>query len=245
EKVSDATTDNYKIINSTGKVQFNDTYSYLDVNSVSDSAFIRIELNWVSPDNQGIFPNGILLSSTRYWNIYSIIPSGFNSKIAFQYAKGNDRISDFNLSDYSLDSLVLLYRKKTGDLWMPVKSTHIGNKVQGFIISDNFAPGQYAIGVYDYINAGIKNIPSKKIINPVTIYPNPSNDYFNIILNNPSEFKLSIYDSLGNEITTMKTSLSQKTITWKPESNLSNGTYILKVFNSSQLITTEKIILTR
>ena len=88
EKVADATTDNYKVIKAKGTYDFADTYFKLIVNNVSDSAFVRVEHNWIAPDKMKKTNKDIKrLSDSRYWKIDGIFPNGMATKASFYFTR--------------------------------------------------------------------------------------------------------------------------------------------------------------
>lgn len=72
------------------------------------------------------------------------------------------------------------------------------------------------------------------------IYPNPANNYINIVNPNATQAKVVIINVLNEEIITKNITEENKINTEK----LNNGIYFLTIYNNNQKIKTEKIIIT-
>ena len=153
EKLCDATTDNYKTLQTTGLSAFDKTYFTTDVVTVIDSAFLRAEYNWVEPDNFKTFHKGIYLSQEHYWKIDGLIPENFHIKGKFYYNKTTSATNghlDNKLMTNPPDSLLLFYRKSTADDWVEVPFTKSGNVLYGYLIADTLKTGEYTFGIRDF-----------------------------------------------------------------------------------------------
>lgn len=88
--------------------------------------------------------------------------------------------------------------------------------------------------IYLRYRTGITGINEQTNTEDFKVYPNPTNNIFNIILPNPSEhFTISVYSSLGQELFKMsnKTSIDI--------SNFPKGIYFLTVKNYNRIMTTK------
>ncbi|MCC7533194.1 MAG: T9SS type A sorting domain-containing protein [Bacteroidia bacterium] len=79
------------------------------------------------------------------------------------------------------------------------------------------------------LNTLINNIENQ---NPVTLFPNPANEFLNIRLENTSKFSTSIFDVFGNEINLYPIK-NDNTITYNTQS-LKQGLYVLRVITHNQ-----------
>src|SRR5258706_483574 len=121
EKISDAISDYQRAITSTRSDLFPETNVTLIVQSVGTSSpFVRMEHNWLKPDDF-ILPNpGIRLSAYHYWKVDGRFDSTFISAANFIYDGRTPAVSSSLNSGYidntlitaTEDSLVLLYRTK-------------------------------------------------------------------------------------------------------------------------------------
>jgi hypothetical protein len=119
DKIEDAITDDYAVIKTTGLHNFIHGKMNLSVTAVGgDSAFIRIEHNFVAPDAMiNPMPN-LHLSQERYWRVDGIIPPGFDAKSTITFNGTNTQPAtsynggylDTRLITNIEDSLVVMYR---------------------------------------------------------------------------------------------------------------------------------------
>ncbi len=222
----------------------------LIVNSVTDSAFVRIEHHWAEPDPVKNNPNNYNISNYRYWKVDGIFPSGFDASLRFNYdgrlSGGNGTgYLDMDLVSITEDSLILLYRKDASDDWVEyskyTKNT-IGSSTNkyGFITIDSLIKGEYTFANGD-LKTGIEETNKKSF--EMTVYPNPTNDLLNIELlseKKTDQFDLTIYDLNGKIV------LEKKIGNYVsfPTDSLKSGNYIVKVKNS-QFEQTQKVIINK
>jgi len=232
EKLADATTDKYVTVKDTGKIDFSESFFTLNVQGITDSAFVRIVHNWVTPDPFKIpLPDIKRISPDRYWSVQGIFPQGSNIKGRFAYdCYTNDYLDyPFMPSHQTADSLVLLYRSGSADDWHIVNFIKNGDMFSGYLETSNLQQGEYVLGVGKPFQSGINTIKQEKLLN---VYPNPSNDYFNITIN---------YDVMIDSITIAK---GKKQITWQPHT-ISGGNYIIQLTDkNNRVIATDKLLYT-
>ncbi|MFA5972090.1 MAG: M1 family metallopeptidase [Lentimicrobiaceae bacterium] len=147
EKISDATTDEYKSIKNTGDYEYQQTFCNIMVENIADSAMIRITHNWVAPDSMSVSQPALRISDSHYWTVEGIFPSGFKAKGAFKYKNAINL--DKSLFSDSGDSLVLLFREGAGFPWRRTAFTRQGYKNEGTITVDTLQRGEYAFGACD------------------------------------------------------------------------------------------------
>lgn len=145
EKISDATTDEYKTILKTGEYTFQQTFCKLIVEKITDSAMVRITHNWIQPDTLNLLQPGLRISDTRFWTVQGIFTEGFKAKGEFTYDghfyPDNSRISDLK------DSLVMLYRPGAGKTWKEIPFSQKGLWNEGTITVDNLERGEYSLAL--------------------------------------------------------------------------------------------------
>jgi aminopeptidase N len=147
EKISDATTDENKIIKNKGEYEFRQTFCKLRVEKVADSALVRVTHNWVAPDGLIDLQPGLHISDSRYWTVEGIFPPGFMAQGIFAY---NTAINlDKSLITNPGDSLVILYRPRAGKPWKGTGFTRQGSYTEGTITIDNLQKGEYTLAVWD------------------------------------------------------------------------------------------------
>ncbi len=96
-------------------------------------------------------------------------------------------------------------------------------------------PINYTINI---TNAAPTNIENTEKIE-IAVYPNPANDYINIISPNTSLTNATVTDISGKEVLNKNLSKGHKIDT----KELNNGIYFLTIYNDNQIIKTEKIII--
>ncbi len=154
EKISDATTDETKILKEKGEYDYPETFVKVLVEKISDSALVRITHNWVAPDSINSACSGLIVSDSRYWTVEGLFTKGFEASGEFSYnnASGLDK----KLLEYSTDSLVMLYRPGAGYAWKVTAFKQEGTWMTGTITVDELQAGEYSLAVWDR-KYGVKN----------------------------------------------------------------------------------------
>jgi hypothetical protein len=145
EKISDATTDEYKTIVNTGEYDYEESFCKLIVEKISDSAFVRITYNWIAPDTSDVLQPGLRISDSCFWTVQGIFPKGFKANGEFIYDM-NVSLDKSLISD-SEDSLVMLYRTASGKPWREIAFTHKGLWNEGVITVNNLKKGEYSLAI--------------------------------------------------------------------------------------------------
>lgn len=230
EKTDDATSDLYKTIKNTGTFSFDKTYFTGIVNSVTDSAFIRVEHNWVAPDGFKTNIPGIIISHERYWKIDGILPNNFIMTGKFYYDKtlsSTNGYLDNELMTNVSDSLVILFRNGTWDDWKIVPHTKVGNNSWGNLFTDTIKKGEYALGIRNwalYNNTGSHYIKSN---NEIKIIPNPANQTCIVKYNKSNGDLINLISSNGQIVKTVNIENNNEIIL--SLSNINKGVYFIQV----------------
>jgi aminopeptidase N len=238
EKMCDAITDYTLIVKQTGVINCANSFFKLDVQSISDSAFVRVEHNWAPPDGLKTPVQGLMLSPYRYWKIDGILPDDFEAQGVFMYNKNG--FLDDGLLINPTDSIVILYRQSPAADWQFIPFTKVGPYAIGNLYVENLQMGEYTFAVCDDTFVGLKEFKNNNG-SGLLIYPNPSNGKFNIDTNQPGYLKF--YDVSGKLLASHRVDDPTKTFIWEPEYP-GNGTILIE-FQSLNLetIATEKLIL--
>jgi hypothetical protein len=258
EKISHAVAPEIKKIKTTGTHNFPNAKMSLNVSSISDSAFVRIEHNYTKPDTFKTVSLQYRLSPNRYHKIDGILPSNFKAKATFSYDGRTSASSggNFWLDNYLFttgvteDSLVLMYRKNAAADWSVypyyTKNT-LGSTTdkRGSIIIDSVQLGEYVLAVHDYVS-GIQNETMLNEIKKINVFPNPANDNISIDLsdlNTSSDVNcnLIITDITGKIIYTSSIQ-SNKNKMQVTTSKYSNGMYFIMITDSKKIIAKNKFI---
>jgi len=247
EKISDAITSYHKIIKSVANIDFLTTYCYLNVTTVTDSALVLVEHNFVPPDPLKT-PNPKIkrLSDYRYWKVDGIFPNGFITKATFKYNRSTNTTSgyldnNFMTTTASKDSLLLLHRRNTADDWKIIPFTVLGNSTVGNLVIDTLRQGEYTLAIAAPAYFGIeKNKDSGQ--NGLKVYPNPSGSKFTIEWTGQNASILKVYNDRGIEVDSVPVKSGQNQVIWKPV-NIGAGSYVFKLMDARNLILgNEKII---
>ena len=224
ERISDAITDKFLNITSTGYYDFEEALLEMNVTQLIGEALVRVEHNWVAPDPFKSPVNGLHISKERYWTLDGIFPDGFTANATVLFNGSNSMAEgylDNDLISNSEDSLVVLYRSSVKDEWALADSFvvdpmgNLTNK-RGEATIFNCQKGQYALAIYDSerIDSSIvlQNEPCILLSSKeetahgrkadFAVYPNPANDSFRIEFNSPlaQELDIAVYDLTGQLI---------------------------------------------
>ncbi|NOX48905.1 MAG: T9SS type A sorting domain-containing protein [Chlorobi bacterium] len=225
EKTCDATTDFAQVVKEPGDPDFPETYFGLEVQSITDSAFVRVVHNWAPPDPLKNPVPGLTISDYRYWKIDGVFPEGFEATGRFWYNK-NGYLDDGIIQSQE-DSVVLVYRENSADDWHFINYTQVGIWSIGNFYVDNLQPGQYCIAVTDDTFVGIPE--NKPVSLPLLkVYPNPSSSVFRIETTQSGILKF--YDINGKTVDTINVENGGQSIKWKPD-NLPAGTYFVRMLS--------------
>lgn len=254
ENLGDATTDHFEVISSTGNYNFRETYSQVEVSNISDSAFVRIEHNWVVPDPlKNPNPYIVRLSDYRYWKVDGIFPAGFEAQGKFYYNRTTSMVDGYldvtllpNISPInpSIDSLLLLYRIDPADDWEVTNFTRTGSLTKGYIICDTLKRGEYTFAVGTPVITSLEDEQANRISGIMEVYPNPSKHIFNVNVDLEEESVLKIYGTEGQLFDSINVAPHTGKIILEPRRyNMTHGTYILHLLdNNEQIIAREKVV---
>lgn len=177
ELISHAVTANYVTIDNPGSRNLSHANITLQIQTVTDSAFVVVEHNWAAPDPVLNWDNGYLISPQRYWRIDGIWNAGFTTNATFRY-QGQENLSggylDHQLILGAEDSLVLLYRPDCSVDWIefPTYTKSFGNVNDklGSMNATNIQKGEYAFA----LKGQPLNLSGNESIPTTLIYPNPT-----------------------------------------------------------------------
>jgi hypothetical protein len=246
EKISDAITEKQLVIDKAGSFDFGDALFELEVKSLSDSALVRVEHNWVSPDHYFNPEQYPVLSSERYWTVGGLWPSDLVADATIDYNGSTPGSSypngylDNNLIKITEDSLVLMYRENAGMNWVEYedyeKITRTKLDKKGQIIIKNIKRGEYAFAMYnkDLLNTPIAiSVPVKKKSSQIKIFPNPSDSVVKFEWSKKVEGYLEITDNTGRVV--HKELVSKKECSYKMDvTKLKRGVYYVGLVHNNQ-----------
>jgi hypothetical protein len=242
DKIADATTDEDKVIKSTGLLNYTDAYAKINTITLpeGDSAFVRITHRWVSPDSIKNPVEGLRLSDYRHWRVDGIIPQGFDATGSFYYSKFN--YLDNTLMTNVNDSLIILYRSSRASDWQAIDFTKTGSQYIGYIEVPHVQKGEYTLAVWDenYVGVSDKEIVGENWIN---IYPNPAHKEVTVEFDIIKPKLIRIFNSSGQIVDSIAVTGSKQILKWKT-SGLPEGLYLFKfIGKNDEIIATKKVLI--
>jgi aminopeptidase N len=252
EKLNDAVTAEDITITTNGIKNLNYSNVRLSVSSITDSAYMRVEHNWVYADAAPSIPN-LIVSQDRYWNIHGLDLNKMTGTLRFTYNGQNNSTGDFDNSilqdvggqPFEEDSIVLLYRADAQSDWQihpdySVNTTGSSTDKKGWCETNVFMEGQYCFG-YRVYSVGLSEF--NKVGQTYSIYPNPADDTIFIDLQEWStgQYAVEIYAINGQFID--KNVLKGAEINEVSVGHIEAGTYlVILTDNSSKRIGSKRIL---
>jgi hypothetical protein len=258
DKISHAVTYDSKVIKSTGgdfvingggRIRLSVTNTTI----TTDSAWIRIEHNYASPDGFK-HPQLYFLDPDRYWKIDGIIPASFRATGQLVYdarnitSSGNGNLdNDFLTNTHLEDSIVVLYRANAADDWHLetniVKTMGNLTDKYGVIQINNIRKGEFVLALKGFPNA-VAEIHSQTV--EAKVYPNPSADRFTVELNGivtgKGDVTVYVHDMNGKLLFSEKVLADRFSIgseVWK------NGVYLMSVVQDGKLVCRNRLVVNK
>ncbi|HOY32149.1 MAG TPA: M1 family aminopeptidase [Bacteroidales bacterium] len=233
EKISDAITDMYEVVKTTGTYNLPLSFCDLVVNSVHDSALVRVEHSWVAPDPLKYpAPDIKRLSDYHYWKVDGIFPADLRIGARFRYNRvtsPSGSIDNILLpTTSSADSLLLLYRANAASDWVVTHFSRLGNFTIGHLIVDTLRRGEYCLAVGTPYLADIQD---NEVYNGLlNVFPNPSNNSFTFSFDIKEKAYIKVFDISGKEVWMNETRDKEKSMIWNTR-NMAPGTYFAQMFS--------------
>ena len=253
EKVNDAVTAEHESITSLGIKNYDYANLRIDVDALTDSAFLRVEHNWVYADGPMTTPN-LIISQDRYWNVHGVDLDNITAgTMRFEFNAQNNSTGDLDHSilqdaggqPFHEDSVVLMYRPNALAEWQIHPSFSINTvgpptDKKGWCETTNFMPGQYCFG-YRVYSVGIsENSDNGKTY---SIYPNPADDTVFIDLKEWSDqaYQLEIFAINGQKVDGKKLQGGQTNTL--PLKDLPSGTYLFIITDGEKRLGSKRVVL--
>ncbi len=151
-KLTLARADNEQVLHGPGQYSFSPAKMDVKVNTLQDSALLRVEHHFVMPDTAGIANLYQYKITDRYWTVSGDLPDSFDASANIFYdGRGALDQLDHELfvqTSPSEDSLRLIYRPGPGHTWQEYP-TYFKNTLNsstdrwGFMRIDHLIPGEY------------------------------------------------------------------------------------------------------
>jgi aminopeptidase N len=265
-KISDAITEEQKIVKIVGNTIFNQAKCRLlakAINNTSDSSLIRIEHSWIAPDRfkTTAAANGFILCDSRYWKIDGINLNNVQGLLQFSYDAGpNNSYLDSVWIKNTDDSIRLFYRKDATEEWYfandSIRPGTINDK-NGSIYAREIKAGEYCFGIQksnmidpiqtDAPTGGCGLVTKASAIEKIepqfTLFPIPAFEQIQIRSQRLKEIlNIDIYDLSGRIILHLTQVPQTSDVVLVDISSLSSGTYIVQLRNEyNAILHAEKI----
>jgi len=248
EKISDAVTGDNLTITTTGIKSFNHANFQITVSAITDTAFVRVEHNWVAPDDFKTPNPAIVISPDRYWKLHGT---------GLQNITGTARINlngvaggaldeglmvDHGSVLFNEDSIVLLYRANAADDWTIFTDCALNNQGNttnkvASITLNTFPAGEYTLGII-VAPLGINKIIENEKIN---IFPNPADTNISVDLSQlkNGNYTITIYNINGSKIKSIN---SSNTLNKIELGEVAKGMYVVTVSNKKKIIASERVV---
>lgn len=183
ELISHAVTANYGTITATGTQNWSHANITLQVQSVTDPAYVVVEHHWAGPDAVQDLSHGWIISPQRFWRVDGIWPAGFSTNATLRYGgalTGPASHLDHLLITGVEDSLILLYRPDRAMDWTEwtgyTKNMGSVNDKNGTMSVVDLQKGEYAFAMRAGNTVGLKESQETE----ATIFPNPVSDVMTV-----------------------------------------------------------------
>ena len=153
----------------------------IQVTTVPDSTFFRVEHYWVAPDEIGINPADAQISVNHYWRLDGIWADNFEAKGVFQYRGIQPPELDADLVTNTEDSIILIYRPYPGYPWTEYADYEKVIQVPGDG-NGSMALGSLLKGDYAFANGELDVVSTEDLFQTkqVEVIPNPASNYIRI-----------------------------------------------------------------
>jgi len=233
ELISHAVTGTYSTFNTTGSKTLGHSNLTLQVQHITDSAFVVVEHNWAAPDPVQDASSGYLISPQRYWRVDGIWKEDFSTNATFRYSgvlSGGTSHLDHLLITGTEDSIVLLYRPDRSADWyeFPTYTKTMGNvnDKTGTLNVTDLQKGEYAIA----LKGQPLTLNEMQQEANVVIYPNPVAGVVTIETAVASD-RITISDPVGRLV---DQHLKPGTKTMFTTSSWEKGTYWITGYNQDK-----------
>ncbi|MBR1784118.1 MAG: T9SS type A sorting domain-containing protein [Bacteroidales bacterium] len=193
---------------------------------------IVVEHHWGRPYDTDTLA-GIVRTANRYWIVRGEQGQCFGTQGQFYYIReGNGQGAYPNLDpglyshEASHDSLLLLYRSSSDEPWQAVSHSFIGDRSEGYMLTDNLRIGEYTLAIADLSQLGLAR-PQSRTVN---LFPNPvrSGGTVRIDLPEGGPCSVSVTDCTGRTLWSHGNCTGWLTVALP----LPAGTYLVRIENN-------------
>jgi hypothetical protein len=233
------------------------TYTYPDVScsilvqdSGSSNSIVRMEHNYVRPDDFISNPGGVRLSNYRYYKADGLFSNGLLAKATFIYdgtTAGNNSHLDNTLftGGATEDSLLIFYRANSGENWQLVNGYTINFNVshtdkRGSITVDTLKRGEYVLAVRDFTTnyPGLYELAGKNL----KVSPNPTDGLVHIAFRlNSYKGLIEVTDINGKKVYSTEVFSHQEMVDWDTY-KVGSGIYFVQLIDGGKVTGRKKVV---
>lgn len=242
-----ARTRDMRMLSQTGNHDLKNMYWDVNVTSIEDSAFVVFDHIWSVPDPIKQWSDKAFhMSDYHYWKVHGIDLSKAEMTAEFRYdgrtTPSNAGYLDMDLLSETEDSLLLLYRADASKDWAEYEFyslNNLGNTTDqfGVVTLSKVLEGEYVFANYDQSALGEHNVESTSVIK---VFPNPARQTVNVTLIGYDSCELTILDLTGKLVLSQRVNRGDNQISI---TNLSQGSYLVKIMSQGNLVATEKLVI--
>ncbi|MFK7809470.1 MAG: M1 family aminopeptidase [Saprospiraceae bacterium] len=227
-------------------------YTNLNINVVElegGDAYLRVEHAWIAPDEPMNAPDGARISNSHYWKIDGNIPPVFDAQANFRYNGSQDPKLDADLTEFTEDSLVLVYRASPTDEWALFEPVVYNNSSptdkMGTIQARELRLGEYAFANGEF--PMMVDTDEPEVLSDFSIFPNPGKGLFHLSgqLTAQTQLTCKVYDSKGQLM--KSTELGSFIGQWNSKIDLTGfarGSYMIQVEDTAgATMATEQVVI--
>lgn len=250
DRLSMAVTGETRTIDDTGNENFSQANLIVMVDDITDSALVRVDHHWVSPDPIIHDDFAYQLSTDRFWRVAGILPSTFTAGARIIYdgrdlAGSNldpELMQDFGGVFFNEDSLVLMYRPDQSSNWTPVPNIDINTlgsatDKYGRIEFEGLQLGEYTLA-WRKSAVGVEESENTR---RAIIHPNPTNGVVYLEWHKqPNGGEVIVHDISGRVVLKTIPHSVNETLNL---AHLRRGVYLISYQESGVKVWEEKVVL--
>ena len=253
QKFSDAVTDDVILTAEPADHILMNGLMTISISALTDTSLIRVEHNWVHPDNYFMPNSNVILSNERYWTVDGIFDPSlkmsadikYDGSVSSSFTSG--WLDNLLLNGRSEDSLVLLHRANAYSYWQLenniVKTLGLKNDKKGSFRINELKKGEYAFGIKG--KAAVNSAYPVELKKKINVFPNPSQEDITIECNsNRAVTSIQISNLTGQTLVNCPCLDGCVTETIDIRS-LPNGAYILTLYSGFSKMAASEFIISR
>ena len=226
-KMGDYCYDYTQLITKTGTTNWSESLFSVKVTEITDTVIFRMEYNPFAPTPaKNIHPDIVRISEKRFWRIGFLQYNNISAQYSFSFSKSYD--NDL-LNGYTFNNLVLLYRKDAAHEWQIFPATISSVLTSGKLTTNVILPGEYTFGITE-------NLSVKELEYSFEVYPNPTNGEITIQSSKDKVQSVEVFDVFGRKQNVEYNSYGLTLLRSYGLSNLSAGTYFIKISTETGIV---------